>query len=76
MRGLRKGVLVALLVIFAPGIVFALFELFVFKVPVQARSRLMAWAFLAIAVACFVALLVLVARDALRHVRGRKSGAA
>lgn len=76
MRGLRKGVLVALLVIFAPGIAFALFELFVFKGPVHARSRLMAWAFLAIAVACLIALLVLVARDALRHVRGRKSGAA
>jgi len=70
----RKGVLVALLVIFAPGIAFAVFELFVFKGPVAERSRLMAWGFLLIGVACVVALLVLVARDALRRVRGRGAG--
>ena len=68
---MRKGVLVALLVIFAPGIAFAVFELFVFKGPVAERSRLAAWAFLLIAVACLVALLVLVARDTLRRQRSR-----
>jgi len=71
----RKGVLVALLVIFAPGIAFAVFELFVFKGPVAERSRLMAWAFLVIAVACLVALLILVARDALRRGRDRSADA-
>ncbi|MBI2154984.1 MAG: hypothetical protein HYV92_14230 [Candidatus Rokubacteria bacterium] len=72
---MRKSVLVALLVIFAPGIAFAVFELFVFKGPVAERSRLMAWVFLLIAVACVVALLILVARDALRRGRGRGAGA-
>ena len=71
---MRKSVLVALLVIFAPGIAFAVFELFVFKGPVAGRSRLMAWGFLLIAVACVVALLVLMARDALRRGRGRSAG--
>jgi len=46
----------------------------VFKGPVAERSRLMAWAFLLIAVACVVALLFLVARDALRHGRDRGAG--
>ena len=72
---MRKSVLVALLVIFAPGIAFAVFELFVFKGPVAERSRLMAWAFLLIAVACVVALLILVARDTLRRGRGRGADA-
>ena len=72
---MRKGVLVALLVIFAPGIAFAVFELFIFKGPVAERSRLMAWAFLLIAVACVVALLVRVARDAFRRGRGRGADA-
>ena len=67
---MRKSVLVALLLIFAPGIAFAVFELFVFAVPVRPRARLMAWAFLVIATACLVALLVLVARDALRRRTG------
>jgi hypothetical protein len=67
----RKGVLVALLVVFSPGIAFALFELFIFKGPVQARSRLMAWAFLAIGLACAVSLLLLLVRDALRRAKGR-----
>ncbi|MBI3031419.1 MAG: hypothetical protein HYY64_18115 [Candidatus Rokubacteria bacterium] len=72
---MRKGVLVALLVVFAPGIAFAVFELFVFKGPVAERSRLMAWGFLLIGVACVVAVLVLVARDALRRVRRPGAGA-
>jgi len=72
----RKGVLVALLVIFAPGIAFAVFELFVFKGPVAERSRLMAWTFLLIAIACVVALLVLVARDSLRRGRDRSADGA
>lgn len=75
MRGLRKGVLVALLVIFAPGIAFALFELFFYTGPLRERSRLMAWAFLLIGVACLIAFLVLVARDALRRVKGGGAGA-
>jgi hypothetical protein len=70
----RKSVLVALLVVFAPGIAFAVFELFVFEGPVAERSRLMAWAFLLIGVGCLVTLLVLVARDALRRGRGGRAG--
>ena len=73
MRLPGKSVLVALLVVFSPGIAFALFELFIFKGPVQARSRLMAGAFLAIGFACFICLLFLLARDAVRRVRGRRS---
>ncbi len=68
---MRKGVLVALLVIFAPGIAFAVFELFLYTGPLRERSRLAAWAFLAIGAACLIALLALVARDALRRVKRR-----
>ena len=68
---MRKGVLVALLVIFSPGIAFALFELFIFKGPVQARSRLMAWVFLAVGLACVISLLFLLVRDALRRAKDR-----
>lgn len=68
---MRKSVLAALLVIFAPGIAFAVFELFFYTGPLRERSRLMAWAFLAIGLACVVCLLVLVARDALRRAKGR-----
>ena len=68
---MRKGVLVALLLIFSPGIAFAVFELFFYAGPLRERSRLMAWAFLAIGLACFVSLLVVVARDALRRAKGR-----
>lgn len=72
---MRKGVLVALLVIFSPGIVFAVFELFVFKVPLLERARVMAWAFLVLGLACVGALLFLVARDALRRPKDRRTDA-
>ena len=72
---MRKSVLVALLVIFAPGIAFAIFELFFYAGALRERSRLMAWAFLVIGLACLVALLVLVARDALRRLKGRGADA-
>ena len=73
MRFPGKSVFVALLVVFSPGIAFALFQLFVFKGPVQKRAQLMAWAFLAIGLACFICLLFLLARDAVRRVRGRRA---
>ncbi len=71
---MRKSVLVALLVVFAPGIAFAVFELFFFTGPLRERARLMAWAFLAIGVACVASLLFLVVRDALRGMKGRGAG--
>jgi len=73
MRVPGKSVFLALLVVFLPGIAFALFELFVFKGPVKERARVMAWAFLAIGFACFICLLFLLARDALRRVRGPRA---
>lgn len=76
MRTPGKGVFLALLVVFAPGIAFALFELFVFQVPVKGRARLMAWAFLAFGLACLAGLLFLVARDALWRLKGRRAGGA
>lgn len=71
MRVPRKGVLAALLLVCSPGIVFAVFELFLFRVPVKGRTRVMAWAFLAVALVLVVGLVVLLARDALGRVRRR-----
>ena len=68
---MRKGVFLALLVVFSPGIAFALFELFLFKGPIKERARLMAWAFLAIGLACVLCLLFLLARDVFQRVKGR-----
>jgi len=65
----RKSVLVALLVIFSPGIAFALFEIFFYTGPLRERSRLAAWVFLAVGVACVSGLLYLLARDAFRRLR-------
>lgn len=70
MRLPRKSVFVALLVIFSPGIAFALFELFFFTGPIKVRSRLAAWAFLAIGLACVLGLLFHLARDTLPRVSG------
>jgi hypothetical protein len=67
----RTRVLLALLLIFLPGIAFALVQLFVFQVEVRPRARLAAWIFLAAGVACAAALVALLARDALRRARGR-----
>lgn len=75
MRVPRKSVFVALLLVFSPGIAFALFELFVFHVPVRGRVRLTAWAFLALGLACLMCLLLLLARDAVRRVRRRGANA-
>lgn len=72
---MRKSVLAALLVIFAPGIAFAVFELFFYTGPLRERSWLMAWAFLLIGIACFIALLALVTRDAVRRLKSRGAGA-
>ncbi|MBI3624669.1 MAG: hypothetical protein HY215_00705 [Candidatus Rokubacteria bacterium] len=66
---MRKGVLIALLVIFSPGIAFAVFELFFYAGPLRERSRLAAWAFLTVGVVCVLGLLYLLARDALRRLR-------
>jgi hypothetical protein len=65
----RKSVFVALLVVFAPGIVFAVFELFFYTGPLRERSRLAAWVFLTVGVACVIGLLYLLARDAFRRLR-------
>lgn len=66
---MRKGVFVALLVIFSPGIAFAIFEIFFYAGPLRERSRLAAWVFLTVGVVCILGLLYLLARDALRRLR-------
>ena len=66
---MRKGVLVALLVVFSPGIAFAVFELFFYAGPLRERSRLAAWVFLTVGVVCVLGLVYLLARDALRRLR-------
>ena len=69
-----KSVFVALLVVFLPGIVFAVFELFVFEVPVKGRSRLAAWVFLMVGAVCFLGLLVALAREGVRRGKGGGAG--
>lgn len=71
MRVPGKGVLVALLLVSSPGIVFAVFELFFFGVPLKGRARVMAWAFLSVALVLVVGLVVVLARDALGRVKRR-----
>lgn len=71
---MRKSVFVALLVVFLPGIAFAVFQLFVFQTPVRERARVAAWAFLVIGLACVAALGALLVRDAARSVRRRSLG--
>lgn len=66
---MRKSVLVALLVVFSPGIAFAVFELFFYAGPLRERSRLAAWVFLTVGVVSLLGLLYLLARDALRRLR-------
>lgn len=66
---MRKSVLVALLVVFSPGIAFAVFELFFYAGPLRERSRLAAWVFLTVGVVSVLGLLYLLARDALRRLR-------
>ena len=66
MRLPGKGVLLALLLVFSPGIAFALFEIFFVRVPVQGKTLVVGWVSLAVGVACAVGLLTLVARDAVR----------
>lgn len=63
----------ALLVVFAPGITFALYQLFMFEGTLRARAWLMAWAFLVVGLACFLGLMFLMARDAVRRIKGRRA---
>lgn len=74
MRFPGKGALLALLLIFSPGIAFALFEIFFVRVPVQGKTLVVGWASLAVGVACVVGLLTLAARDAVRRRRDRLHG--
>lgn len=63
----------ALLLVFSPGIAFALFELFVFEGSLKARAQLTAWAFLLVGVACLIGLVFLMVRDAVRHAKDRRA---
>lgn len=77
LRGMRapgKSALVALLLIFSPGIAFALFEIFFVRVPVKGKSLVLGWASLAVGIACGAGLLFLAARDAVRRRRDRRRG--
>jgi len=71
MRPPGKTALLALLLVFAPGIAFALFELFFVRVPVQGKSLAVGWISLAVGVSCAVGLLWQAARDAIRKRRDR-----
>lgn len=66
--------LMALLLVFAPGIAFALFELFFFPVPVRGKARVVGWASLAVGGLCVVGLVGIMARDALRRRKERVPG--
>lgn len=69
-----KGALIALLLVFAPGIAFALFELFFVRVPVKGKTLVVGWVSLAVGVMCVVGLLTLVTRDAFRRRKDRSHG--
>jgi hypothetical protein len=74
MRAPGKSALAALLLIFSPGIAFALFEIFFVRVPVQGRTLVVGWVSLAVGAVCVVGLLWLAARDAVLKRRDRRSG--
>lgn len=66
-----KGTLMALLLVFSPGIAFALFELFFVRVPVQGKALVVGWVSLAVGIGCVAGLVVLAVRDAIRQRRDR-----
>ncbi len=66
-----KGTLMALLLVFSPGIAFALFELFFVRVPVQGKALVVGWVSLAVGTLCVAGLVVLAVRDAIRQRRDR-----
>lgn len=74
MRPPGKSALTAFVLVFAPGIAFALFELFVARVPVRGKALVAAWASLAVGVLCVAGLLALTARDAVRKRKARLHG--
>jgi hypothetical protein len=74
MRLPGKSVLLALLLIFSPGIAFAMFELFFVRVPVKGRSLVVGWVSLVVGVVCVVGLLTLTVRDAIRRRKDRLHG--
>ena len=61
----------ALLLVFSPGIAFALFELFFVRVPVQGKALVVGWVSLAVGIGCVAGLVVLAVRDAIRQRRDR-----
>lgn len=67
-----KGTLLAILLVFSPGIAFAVFELFFSPVAVKPRTKLFGWASLAVGVACVVALVVVSVREALQRKKLRQ----
>jgi len=66
-----KGTLMALLLVFSPGIAFALFELFFVRVPVQGKALVVGWVSLAVGIGCAAGLVILAVRDTIRQRRGR-----
>jgi hypothetical protein len=66
-----KSALIALLLVFSPGIAFALFELFFVRVPVKGRTLIVGWVSLAVGLGCALGLLTLAARDAVRRRKDR-----
>ena len=66
-----KGTLIALLLVFSPGIAFALFELFFVQVPVQGKALVVGWVSLAVGIGCVTGLVILAVKDAIRQRRDR-----
>lgn len=71
MRLPRKGALVAILLVFSPGIAFAVLELFFSPVPVKPNTKLAGWAALVVGAMCIVALAVTFVREAIQRRKQR-----
>ena len=61
----------ALLLVFSPGIAFALFEIFFVRVPVQGKALVVGWVSLAVGIGCVAGLVILAVRDAIGRRRSR-----
>jgi hypothetical protein len=68
-----KGVWLAILLVFSPGIAFAVFELFFSELPVKLGTKLAGWVALGVGVTCVVLLSIISVREALQRRRQHRN---
>ena len=66
-----KGVWLAILLVFSPGMAFAIFELFLVDLPVKPNTKLAGWAALVVGAMCIVGLAVTLVREAVQRRKRR-----